>query len=130
MSKSNEALFIALLHCRHEGWFVPAPRYGDKVYCRRCRDYSVVERLTPQWSWRCPTSCHTARYYGADREEALRGARSHVTRTGHEVQLKRAGKVEEVVGPEQTSLLGLYNANQIHQKKLRDVGRKTTLQDE
>lgn len=91
--------YICLLQCHHTAFFDPPPKLGDRVFCRQCQGYSIVERVNLEWMFRCATCRYVSRY-GTDELGARRGAAKHAhKRTSHMIELWQGGKIIETIGP-------------------------------
>lgn len=85
---------MGVLSCNHEALFEsPFPVFGDIVYCRRCRDYKVMQSLQQPYSIRCD-HCTLSRTFGEDLLRAERTAGKHVAKYSQAVvTIRKAGHV-------------------------------------
>lgn len=82
----------AVLSCGCEKVYTIAPpRIGDRVVCNKHWRGATVKEVRGQWTAQC-RNCQMNRGFGAVAMNADKYARRHVERTGHTVNVYRAGE--------------------------------------
>jgi hypothetical protein len=99
-------MFFSKLLCGHDFTSkVAPPAIGDEVYCRLCNDYRFVTYRSTNYRAKC-VDCNYGRYYGSDKEWAMRQGSKHARRYTHRVKVFQANHPEywDLIDPRQPEL--------------------------